>query len=73
MAYYRLYFMDPEKGTIRTVEELDMAGDDEAIAHAEGRVGANPLELWCRHRRVRQFPAVSDHPARPRRGIARNG
>ncbi len=57
MAYYRLYFMNRFSGHIERFEELDASSDEAARDLAAGRVGDEPLELWCGHRKVQRFEA----------------
>ncbi|MEA3047403.1 MAG: hypothetical protein QOJ53_1735 [Sphingomonadales bacterium] len=61
LAYYRLYFLDPDSGHIDRFEEFDAAGDAEAIGRAGDMQHDVPLELWSGRRKVHHFPS----PARP--------
>ncbi|GAA4714890.1 hypothetical protein H9L13_05025 [Sphingomonas lutea] len=58
MSYYRLYFMSSFSGHIEGFEEFDAEDDAQAVKLAETRQGALGMELWCLHRRVRQFAAL---------------
>lgn len=53
MAYYRLYFMNPQ-GHFARFEEFNASDDANAIAHAEV-AGTQPKELWCSSRRVERW------------------
>ncbi len=55
MDYYRLYTMNRSSGHIESFDEIEAADDAEAVRLAAGHVGAQPLELWCRNRKVRRF------------------
>ena len=55
MAYYRLYVMSRGGSHIEAFEEIDAADDAEAAGRAAARLGAKPLELWCRGRKVERF------------------
>ena len=55
MAYYRLYFLNPQ-GHIARVADFDAADDAKAIARAE-KDGRQPKELWCSSCRVEQWSA----------------
>ena len=59
MAYYRLYMMTGSGGHIQAVQEIDAPDDAEAVRIAAERSGPQPLELWCRNRKVRSFEAES--------------
>jgi hypothetical protein len=64
VPYYRLYFMTPQSGHIERFAEYEAPDDEAALALAAEHEGERPLELWCRHRKVRTFPAVSTVSAR---------
>ena len=49
---YRLYFMNPASGHILRFAEFEAPGDEAAIERAARSEGKDPLELWCRHRKV---------------------
>ena len=55
MRYYRLYFMNSRNGHIERFAEFEAPTDDAAEALAAEHEGAQPLELWCLHRKVRRF------------------
>ena len=57
MAYYRLYLLADPDGRFIGFEEIEAAGDVEAVNLAERHRGEHPLELWCGRRKVRSFPA----------------
>lgn len=58
MAYYRLYRLSEPAGHFVGFEEIEAEDDVAAARLAEGRSGAQPLELWCGQRKVRTFPAT---------------
>lgn len=55
MSYYRLYTMNRSSGHIESFDEIEAVDDAEAVRLAARQVGAQPLELWCRNRKVRRF------------------
>lgn len=55
MLYYRLYFLHPHSGHIIRFAEFDAPDDEAAIALAAEQEGDQPLELWCRQRKVKRF------------------
>ncbi len=55
MAYYRLYMMSLSSGRIEAFEEIEAVDDVQAVRIAARRVGVQPLELWCRNRKVKSF------------------
>ena len=55
MAYYRLYMMSRSSGHIETILEIEAVDDSEAVRMAAQHVGDQPLELWCRNRKVKRF------------------
>ena len=57
MGYYRLYMMTASGGHIQAVQEIDAPDDAEAVRMAAERSGPQPLELWCRTRKVKSFEA----------------
>ncbi len=57
MSFYRLYFMSRGSGHIERFEEIEAADDVEAVRIARKQAGQQPLELWCRHRKVKRFEA----------------
>lgn len=56
MIYYRLYRLAGPGGRFVGFEEIEAAGDAEAVRAAEAFFGPQPLELWCGKRKVRAFP-----------------
>jgi len=56
---YRLYFLDPQVGHIRTFQQFDSAEDVSAMAVAERFRGEGPMELWCNARKVAKWPALT--------------
>jgi hypothetical protein len=59
MPYYRLYFISPRSGGIHRFEEVEAADDVDAVRLAGERVGREPMELWCRGRRVKCFEGAA--------------
>jgi hypothetical protein len=59
MPYYRLYFISPRSGGIQRFEEVEAADDLDAVRLAGERLGQEPMELWCRARRVKRFEAAA--------------
>lgn len=57
MSYYRLYTMNRSSGHIESFDEIEAVNDAEAVQLAGRQVGPQPLELWCRNRKVRRFEA----------------
>ncbi len=55
MSYYRLYVMNRSSGHIESFDEIEAADDAEAVRLAGRQAGTQPLELWCRNRKVRRF------------------
>ncbi|MDP9414958.1 MAG: hypothetical protein M3Q08_12935 [Pseudomonadota bacterium] len=55
MSYYRLYVMNRSSGHIESFDEIEAADDAEAVRLAARQAGTQPLELWCRNRKVRRF------------------
>ena len=64
MLYYRLYFMNPRSGHIDRFAEFEAPDHQAAIALAAEHEGAQPLELWCHHNKVRRFEPVTSPLAR---------
>ena len=58
MAYYRLYFLSGFSGHIERFEEFDAVDDEAAVAQANTKQGALPLELWCSHRKVVRIDSI---------------
>ena len=56
--YYRLYMKGAANGRFIGFQEIVAVDDIVALREAEKFVGQRPLELWCRSRRVRSFPAA---------------
>src|SRR5436190_20383396 len=54
MDVYRLYFLDPRSGRIRGFHEFEAEHDAAAIEKAERMRVDDPMELWCRARKVEQ-------------------
>jgi hypothetical protein len=52
MHCYRLYFFSARTGHIDRFAEFEAPDDHAARALATEHEGANPLELWCGHRRI---------------------
>jgi hypothetical protein len=44
-------------GHIQGFQEIEAADDIEAVRIAGGHAGPQPLELWCRNRKVKSFEA----------------
>jgi hypothetical protein len=57
MAYYRLYFI--QRGHFARCRDFHAADDAEALGKAAAFAGPEPMELWCRSRKVRSFEAVA--------------
>jgi hypothetical protein len=57
MGYYRLYMMTGSGGHIQAFHEIEAPDDAEAVRVASTHCGPQPLELWCRNRKVRSFAA----------------
>lgn len=57
MAYYRLYMLSRSSGHITAFQEIEAVDDVEAVRIASLQVGPQPLELWCRNRKVKRFEA----------------
>jgi hypothetical protein len=55
VLYYRLYFIHPGNGRILRFAEFEAPDDAAAVALAAEHEGGQPLELWCRHRKVKRF------------------
>jgi hypothetical protein len=62
MDYYRLYFMDRFSGHIDHFREYEAEDDSAAIVIAEGLANGGPMELWSRHRKLRQWDSESPKP-----------
>ena len=58
MSYYRLYFMSRGSGHIERFEEIEAVDDVAAVRIARKQAGEQPLELWCRGRKVKRFEAA---------------
>lgn len=52
MHCYRLYFFDFQTLHIDRFAQFEAPDDRGALALATEHEGANPLELWCGHRRI---------------------
>ena len=58
MDGYRLYFLDLRNGHIKHFRET-MAEHDAAATDAAERLREDgPMELWCRTRKVEEWPAL---------------
>lgn len=55
MIDYRLYFMTRRGNHIDRFQAIEAASDSEAIEVAKLYIGAWPLELWWRGRKVQDF------------------
>lgn len=55
---YRLYFMDLRSGHIIRFDEYQATDDEAALALAQEKEGANPLEIWSDHRKVARIEAA---------------
>ena len=58
MAFYRLYFISRRDGHFVRSEAFEAQDDQDAVAIAEDRRGANPLELWCGQRKLTRLDAL---------------
>jgi hypothetical protein len=58
MAYYRLYVID--RGHFVRCHDFHAADDPEAVDKAAAFAGPQPMELWCRSRKVRSFEGVRE-------------
>lgn len=58
MPVYRLYVLDGPNGQIRNFKEFEARSDGNAVQISADLAGADPMELWCERRRVRQFHPV---------------
>ena len=65
MAHYRLYFLSGSDGHIVRFEPIEARDDREAAWLAEAHVGARPLELWDKGRRVGSWAAVEAAGSQP--------
>lgn len=63
MPYYRLYFLHRFSGHIIRFAEYEAPDDASALALAAEHEGDQPLELWCRHRKVMRFERAGVAPA----------
>ena len=55
MLYYRLYYLDRETGRIHHFREFEAETDEAAVEVAQGWHDGRPMELWNRHRRLKQW------------------
>ena len=58
MSYYRLLFKKSEEGPVIGAKEIAARDDVDAVRIARNHLCAQPLELWCDKRRVKQFAPV---------------
>jgi hypothetical protein len=58
MDGYRLYFLDLRSGHINNFREFEAEHDAAALDAAERLRGQGPMELWCRTRKVEEWPAL---------------
>ena len=67
-ARYRLYVLDRFDGRIRSFHEIDAKNDAAAVKAAERVRSINPMVLWSRTRKVRQWELLQQEPqfCRPR-------
>jgi hypothetical protein len=59
-APYRLYVLDRFDGRIRSFHEIDAKNDAVAVKAAECVRSINPMVLWSRTRKVRQWDAPEE-------------
>ena len=57
MENYRLYYLDPRGGHFMGFREFEAEFDAAAVEKAERLRDDEPMELWCRARRVKKWPA----------------
>ena len=63
MAYYRLYFLDGDRGHIREFREFEAEDDLIALAQAAVWRSVTAMELWCGGRKVRRWVGIASlHP-----------
>ena len=67
-APYRLYVLDHFDGRIRSFHEIDAENDAVAVKAAERVRSINPMVLWSRTRKVRQWDAPEETAAVSRLG-----
>jgi hypothetical protein len=58
MPYYRLYYFDRFSGHIDHFREYEAESDDSATALADGWSDGQPMELWNRERRLKQWQSA---------------
>ena len=59
-APYRLYVLDRFDGRIRSFHEIDATSDAVAVKTSERVRSINPMVLWSRTRKVRQWDAPEE-------------
>jgi hypothetical protein len=59
-APYRLYVLDRFDGRVRSFHEIDAENDAVAMKAAERARSINPMVLWSRTRKVRQWDAPGE-------------
>ena len=59
MVYYRLYQLHGPRNEVQSFDEFHAEDDEAAIAVAEASRGANPMELWQSHRKVRRWAVIA--------------
>ena len=64
MLNYRLYFLDGSSGRIRDFREFEAEDDAAAIDDAEMGRTDDPMELWCRTRKVQHWESILARPSR---------
>ena len=64
MLSYRLYFLDPQSARIQDFREFEAEHDAAALEIAESLRGGGPMELWCRTRKVKKWPALFVPPSK---------
>jgi hypothetical protein len=58
MAGYRIYFLDLRHGHIKNFRQFVAEHDAAAMVTAERLREEGPMELWCRTRKVEEWPAL---------------
>lgn len=59
MLYYRLYFINPENDAIERFADFEAPDDAAALKLAHEHAGEQPLELWCRQRKVERLEPLA--------------
>jgi hypothetical protein len=65
MASYRLYFLDEQGNRIKGFDEFEAKHDLAALLKADAMRGDMPMELWCRDRKIEEWPAQIRPPVAP--------